>query len=311
MLVIRSFEDLPAGAPTVVTIGTFDGVHLGHRKILDILRQRREEVGGRSVLLTFDPHPREIIGLSGNPTYLLTSIDERVPLIEECGVDIMLVLPFTRDLSVLESDEFFSRYIVEALDARHVVVGFDHAFGRGRSGDAAEISRLAEQHGIGVTVVEQLRVQQHKISSTAIRHALEIGDVSGATSMLGREYCLSGIVVRGEGIGSTMGFPTANLELSESNKMLPALGVYAVEAEFNGRSHRGIMNIGRRPTVSKQMHISLEVHIFDISDTLYGMHMKVHLVRHLRKEIQFASREDLVGQISQDIISARELFDKQ
>ncbi|MCB2204234.1 bifunctional riboflavin kinase/FAD synthetase [bacterium] len=310
MLIARSLDELSHGSATALTLGTFDGVHRGHRKIIQRTVDEAREHGLRSMLLTFDPHPREVIGRRGTPTYLLSTIDERIALLEDTGLDVCLVLPFTRDLSILDAATFFEEYIVRRLHSSRVVVGVDHAFGRGRSGTAPELQRLGAEHGVDVTVVGEMMLDGVKVSSTAIRHALTEGNVRRANRFLGRPYTLSGVVMRGEGIGRSLGFPTANLQLSGNNKLLPKNGVYIAMVQVDGEMHEGIVNIGRRPTVSKQMHISVEVHIFITSGDLYGRRLHVGLLDRLRDEIRFESREQLSAQIRTDIAYAKELLTK-
>jgi riboflavin kinase / FMN adenylyltransferase len=305
VLVYRNLDAVPHGLPVTLTLGTFDGVHLGHRRIIERTVQTAAETHGRSLLLTFDPHPREVIGRKGEPTYLLTTIDERLELLDETGLDGCVVLPFTRDLSVLDATTFFHEYIVRRMHAAHVIVGVDHAFGKGREGNAEALRQLGATQGVDVAVVGELLMDGVKVSSSAIRKALTEGNVRRAHAFLGRPYRLSGVVVRGEGLGGQLGFPTANVEISASNKLLPRNGVYVVRAEFDGTTHEGIMNLGRRPTVSQQMHISMEVHIFTFSGDLYGMHMHIDLLERLRDEIRFDSAEQLTSQIQSDVEIAR------
>ncbi|MFA6232904.1 MAG: bifunctional riboflavin kinase/FAD synthetase [Bacteroidota bacterium] len=311
MQVYRSLDAVPHGPPVCLTLGTFDGVHLGHRRIIERTVSTAAELGTRAVLLTFDPHPREVIGRKGDPTYLLTTIEERLQLLQDTGLDECLVLPFTRDLSVLDAATFFQEYIVRRLHAAHVVVGVDHAFGKGRAGTAEALRTLGATHGVGVTVISEFLMNGVKVSSTSIRNALGEGNVRRARDFLGRPYELSGVVVRGDGLGSRLGFPTANIELQASDKLLPKNGVYIVRVQFDGQSHEGIMNIGRRPTVSKQVHISLEVHIFTCSGDLYGMHLHTHLLERLREEIRFDGPEQLTAQIQSDTEIARAYFQRE
>ena len=308
MRVYRDIAEVTHEAPVALTLGTFDGVHLGHRRIIERTLQAARESGGRSLLLTFDPHPREVIGRKGEQTYLLTSIEERIDLLADTGLDACLVQPFTRDLSVLDAATFFQEYVVRRLHAAHVVVGVDHAFGKGRAGNADALCRLGERHGVAVTVVGELLMDGVKVSSSSIRKSLLEGRIRRATAFLGRPYDISGVVVRGEGLGGRLGFPTANLEPSSPEKLLPRSGVYIVRAQVGGESLEAIMNVGRRPTVSRQMHISMEVHIFAFSGDLYGMHMRVEMLERLRDEIRFDSTEQLTAQIQSDVAVAKEFF---
>jgi len=303
--VCRTLDEWPHRGPVVLTLGTFDGIHLGHRKILDRVQAISQEAKRPSALLTFDPHPREVIGRRGDPTYLLTTIDERIEILTATGIDTCMVLPFTRDLSMLDAAGFFDEYIVRTFRAEHLVVGMDHAFGKGRSGTVEELQRLGALHRVNVSSVGELTLDGVKVSSTAVRSALKDGDVLRASNFLGRPYSLSGIVVRGDGLGSQLGFPTANIELQDSAKLLPKGGVYVVDVIMQGKRHTGVMNIGFRPTVSQQMHFSLEVHILACSGKFYGLRLQVELLDRLRDEIRFDSREQLVAQIAEDIERAQ------
>lgn len=311
MQIHRDLDALPHGLPVALTLGTFDGVHLGHRRIIDRTIEAARAARGRALLLTFDPHPREVIGRKGEATYLLTTVEERLALLAETGLDGCVVLPFTRDLSVLDASTFFHEYIVRRLHAAHLVVGVDHAFGNGREGKVDALRQLGQQFGVDVTVVSELLMDGIKVSSTAVRHALADGAIRRVTAFLGRPYRISGIVVRGEGLGTQLGFPTANVEHVSRQKLLPRSGVYVVRVEINGERRQGIMNLGRRPTVSQQVHISLEVHIFAFSGDLYGMHLHIDVLERLRDEIQFDGVGQLVAQITSDIEIAQRYFERR
>lgn len=304
--VIRSLEAFTSASPVVLTLGTFDGVHRGHRRILEHVVAISERSTLHSLLLTFDPHPREVIGRKGEQTYLLTTIEERIELLRNERIDTCLVLPFTRDMSMLDARTFFQEYIVRGLRAAHVVVGMDHAFGKGRSGSADELRLMGDKRNIEVTIVGELLVDGAKVSSSAIRNALAAGDVERARKFLGRPYQLAAFVIRGAGLGRQLGFPTANLDIHDRTKMLPRSGVYIVSVHIGDDEYTGLLNIGRRPTLSKQMHISSEVHIFNFSGNLYGLHVRVGLLERLRDEIRFDTKEQLVSQIRTDIERAQD-----
>ncbi|MBI5646588.1 MAG: bifunctional riboflavin kinase/FAD synthetase [Ignavibacteriae bacterium] len=306
MRVVNSLRE--AGAtPSVLTLGTFDGVHRGHAAIIDTVRAEARRTGLRSVLLTFDPHPREVLRPDNAPVHLLTTIDERLRIFAGHGLDLCIVLPFTRDLSMLEADEFFRDIIVGALGAREVVVGVDHAFGRGRGGRLDALRAMGVASGVGVTVVPELVEDGVKVSSTSVRTALLDGDAARAAALLGRPYSFEGIVRRGDGLGRTLGFPTANIHSDTGRKLIPKPGVYAVTVVVDGVERGGMLNIGRRPTVSDQEHLSVEVHIFDFHGDLYGMSAEVRLVARLRDEARFASAVELVAQLHEDERTARAL----
>jgi riboflavin kinase / FMN adenylyltransferase len=307
MQIARSLSDVPRDPATVLTLGTFDGVHRGHRAILDETLRVAATEGLRSVLVTFDPHPREVVRHNGEAVYLLTTVDERLRILEPLGLDLCLVLPFTRDLSLLEAKDFFRDVLFERIGARHIVVGEDHAFGRGRGGRIDELRRLGADAGVAVTVVPALEAEGGKLSSTAIRAALLAGDIPKANRLLGREYSFSGMVRRGDGLGQQLGFPTANVHLDSSKKLLPLPGVYAVSARLDARVLAGMMNIGRRPTVSDQGHISTEVHLFDFDEDLYGRTLEVRMLERIRDERKFSTRDDLIAQLRLDDARARQI----
>lgn len=300
MQVRRDIEDFPRDLRPVMTMGTFDGIHLGHRTIFDELLRTAKETDVPSVLLTFHPHPREVIFREGEPIYLLTTIEERIRILQDFGIDYCVVLPFTRNLSMLDSEEYFASIVVGKISPSHIVVGSDHAFGRGRSGHIQELQRLAGVHEIGVTVVPNVELEGQKISSTIIRKALMAGDVDTAHVLLGRPYLIHGIVERGQGLGEALGFPTANLHIDSTKKLLPKIGVYLVRVLWNDTLLFGLMNIGRRPTISVQGDVTVEVHILDFNENLYGLVLEVEVLQRIRDEIRFPSRDALVEQIARD-----------
>lgn len=308
MQVVRKLADIPPAVPSVVTLGTFDGLHAGHREILRRVAALARKEALRSVLITFDPHPREVLGVNGRSLFLLTTIEERLALIAEEEIDLCIVIPFTRELSLRTGEEFFADVIAGAAGARHVVVGFDHKFGKGRGADAAELQRIASAAGVRSTLVPARTNGGAKISSTEIRRALERGDAEGANAMLGRPYRFTGIVQRGEGLGTRIGVPTANLHLDSARKLIPARGVYAVEVRIGGERRRGIMNIGTRPTFSAAQAQSIEVHLLDFAGDIYGVTLTVDLLARMRDETRFSSAEALVAQIRSDEREARRFF---
>lgn len=300
MHVYRDIENFPHNLQPVMTMGTFDGIHLGHRTIFDELLRTAKDVDRPSVLLTFHPHPREVIFRDGEPIYLLTTIEERIRILRDFDIDHCVILPFTRNLSLLDAEEYFTEIIVGKINPSHIVVGSDHAFGRGRSGHIHELERLSSIHNIAVSIVPNVELDGHKISSTAIRKALMAGDVDSAHVLLGRPYLIHGIVERGQGLGETLGFPTANLHIDSTKKLLPKIGVYLVRVLWNDSHLFGLMNIGRRPTVSVQGDVTVEVHILDFNENLYGLVLEIEVLQRIRDEIRFPSRDALVEQIARD-----------
>lgn len=292
----------------VVTLGTFDGVHRGHHAVLDEVLRRAGAAGCTSVLVTFDPHPLEIVNPAAAPK-LLTLPEEKEALVRAAGIERFVLMPFTRDVAQLDAESFVRR-LRDAYDMRELVMGYDHGFGRGRAGDVELVQRLARTHGFGVAVVDAVRDGGQPISSTVIRTALAHGDLDRAARWLGRPYDVRGVVVRGAGRGRTIGIPTINLAPPDPRKLLPPDGVYAVTVRIgaqgagSGEQYGGMMNQGPRPTFGEQGR-TLEVHLFDFDGELYGETVNVAWVRRLREVQAFSSREALVAQLERDRQAAR------
>ena len=303
-----AIEAVPHHRETAVTIGTFDGVHLGHRRIIEATVQKAKECGGRSVIISFDPHPQHVLRPE-SPLALLTRTDEKAALLAEMGPDALLVLPFDRELAALSPEEFVERVLVERLGVCHLVVGFDHAFGRGREGHHDNLARLGQRYGFDVTVIPPVTVGDAPVSSTRIRRALAQGRVDEARRLLGRPFGLTARIVRGEGLGRKMGFPTANLGLDASQLSLLADGVYAVRARVQNTSFLGMANVGTRPSVQGR-HRGVEVHLFDYQGDLYGQTLSVQFIERIRDEKRFDSTEVLVEQMKRDRVTSLGLLNK-
>ncbi|HIE50362.1 MAG TPA: bifunctional riboflavin kinase/FAD synthetase [Armatimonadetes bacterium] len=292
------------GPGTAVALGFFDGVHLGHQALL----HRAQELAARhhltSVALTFDLHPREVLGKTG-PLVYLTPLEEKVDLLRAYGMERVEVIPFTSQFATLSGREFVVHYLVEGLGARFVVVGQDFAFGRGRSCRASDLKSLGRPYGLQAEVLDEVRVSGQRVSSTAVRQALLTGEVTTAWQMLGRPYTLHGQVVSGRGGGRKLGFPTANLTVSE-RKLLPARGVYAVQVEWGDQRCWGALNYGCRPTLDGGQWI-LEVHVLDFEGNLYGQSLTLSLLRRLRRERRFPNVDALRQAIGHDVERVREL----
>lgn len=291
----------------VVTVGTFDGVHRGHQRVLAEVVGRARTSGLTSVLVTFDPHPLEIVNPPAAPK-LLTLSDEKRELVVAAGVERVVVLPFTREVAQQSPEEF-----IRGLRAEHaleqLVLGYDHGFGRGRSGDEASVRRLGSAEGFAVAVVDAVREDGQPISSTLIRAAVAHGDLAGAARWLGRPYGLLGRVVPGAGRGRTIGVPTMNLAPPDVRKLLPPDGVYAVWVWWRGTRYGGMMNQGARPTFAEPGR-TLEVHLFEFAEDLYGETVRVEWVRRLRDVQAFPSRDALAAQLERDRQAARESLNR-
>jgi riboflavin kinase/FMN adenylyltransferase len=301
MMVARSAGSVAPDRNSVVTVGTFDGVHLGHRVILDKVVTEARRAGGRAVVITFDPHPKSVVGTVGEPVRVLTTPGERAGLLEGLGIDLLVILPFTREFSRQTAREFVSGQVAGAVGARHVVVGHDHHFGREREGGIEELERLGTEFGFTIERIPAFTLDGQVVSSTTIRAALAEGDIRRANGQLGRRYTLQGRVVDGDKRGRTLGFPTANLEPSHPGKMIPGRGVYVVAAAFDGIRRYGMMNIGVRPTVGMGLEETYEVHLLEFEGDVYGHTLTVEFISRLREERRFPSLQDLVDQIRRDL----------
>lgn len=290
----------PAG--TVVTVGTFDGVHLGHRAVIDEIAARAAATGRRSVLVTFDPHPLEVVNPQAAPP-LLTTAAERREVLAETPLDWLVVLRFDREMAAMDPEVFVRHVLLERCRMRELVIGWDHGFGRGRSGDVETLRVLGGQHGFAVDVVGPVDVHGQHVSSTLVRRAVAGGDLATAARLLGRPYSVSGKVVQGAGRGRTLGVPTINLGEVPPRKLLPPDGVYAVRVEWRGGAAGGMMNQGGRPTFDEGGR-TLEAHLFGVDGDLYGEWVRLSWVQRLRDVARFASPEALRAQLDRDRAAA-------
>ena len=297
-------QPLPAFRNAVVTIGTFDGVHRGHRLILDRMRSVAEEVGGETVIITFDPHPRNIVGMRSDPQPLLTTMPERINLLAEIGIDHLVIVPFTPAFAAMDPRDYVQDFLVARFHPHTLIIGYDHRFGRQREGDYHLLESLSETYGFQVRELDAQILRDAAISSTRIREALMQGRPEEATEQLGYPYFFSGLVRHGDKRGRTIGFPTANLKPDDPAKLLPADGVYAVrvslsEADGDAYTKTGMMNIGLRPTVDGTRHLA-EVNIFDFNADIYGRVLTVQVISRIREERKFSGLEALQAQLSND-----------
>lgn len=288
---------------SVLTIGTFDGVHIGHQKIIERLNQIKSEDFERSMILTFYPHPRMVLDHSKD-IKMLTSMDEKVYLLEKFGLDDLIIEPFTKEFSRLSALDFVRNILVNQLNIKKLVIGYDHHFGKNREGNFEQLSEYGELYDFKVEEISAQEIENVSVSSTKIRKALENGEMEKANKYLGYNYLLTGKIIKGQGIGRKINFPTVNLHIAEDYKLIPKKGVYVVRANFNNKSSFGIMNIGFRPTVGGKGQ-TIEIHLLDFNDDLYGSNMQIEVLMRLRDEKKFESIEELAAQISKDEESAR------
>jgi riboflavin kinase/FMN adenylyltransferase len=303
-------NDVKREPNTVLTVGTFDGVHAGHRVLMSTVLQKAKERGARSAIITFDPHPREIIHPGTGGIQLLTTLKERREILEEIGIDLLVIIPFDRDFSLLSAEEFVRDVIFKKVGVSEFVIGYDHHFGRDRKGTIETVEKLGSQLDFDAYVVSRQKVSQQTVSSTAIRKALaEEGNVEKAADMLQRRYRLSGTVVHGDKRGKGLGFPTANIKPVEKRKIIPRNGIYAVKARVGETWRNGMMSIGIRPTF-KNTGRTIEVHLFDFETLIYGMTVEIMFVKRLRDEIKFENPEALTAQMKKDETEARRILEK-
>lgn len=293
-------------AKPVLTTGTFDGVHLGHQVILKRLRDTARREGGESVLFTFHPHPRMVLYPQDNDLRLLNTYEEKQRLLEQAGLDHLLVVPFSRDFSRIQALDYVRDILVGQLGVHAMVIGYDHRFGRNREGDIELLRRIADVYDFRVEEIPAQEIDHVKVSSTKIREALLAGQVAKANALLGYPYMLSGVVVKGEQLGRTIGWPTANMGAIDPHKLIPADGVYAITATTRRGPFKGMMSIGVRPTVKENGERTVEAHLFGLEEEIYGEPLTVRLHQRLRDELRFESMEAMKHRIAQDKVESLE-----
>jgi riboflavin kinase/FMN adenylyltransferase len=293
---LDSFQRLECA---VVTSGTFDGLHIGHKKILKRLKEISVQSEGESVVLTYWPHPRMVVSEDSQDLQLLSTIDEKIELFAEMGIQHFVIIPFTRAFSELSSDDFIRQILVDKIGTKKLVIGYDHRFGKNREGSFEFLQNNAASYGFEVEEIPRQDIEDLAISSSRIRQSLLSGNVDEAEHLLGRPYSITGIIVKGKQLGRTIGFPTANIQLHESYKLIPANGVYVINAYYNGEVYHGMLNIGVRPTVDGTSR-TIEANIFDFDKEIYGEDLRVELLHYLRPEQKFNGLDALIEQINID-----------
>lgn len=291
----------------MLTIGTFDGVHLGHQSILSHLKNTAQKIGGETVVFTFHPHPRIALNPDDHGLELIQELDDRIKKLERMGIDHLILFPFTKEFSRLSATEFVRNILVNQLHIHTLTIGYNHHFGRNREGSIELLIELAPVYGFFVDEIPAFVESEKSVSSTKIREAISAGDVQQAQAFLGEVYHFAGIVVEGDKIGNKIGFPTANINVSKL-QLIPKKGVFAVKVKFNGQIIEGMMNIGNRPTISENGERRVEIHLFDFSENIYGKNLVVYLIDRVREEKNFQSIEALTEQLKQDETRCRHIL---
>ncbi|NIR47544.1 bifunctional riboflavin kinase/FAD synthetase [candidate division KSB1 bacterium] len=285
---------------SVITVGTFDGVHLGHQHIIDELKTRARFLGAQTTLVTFDTHPQIVLSSPDKPALkILTTIEEKLAILEKLDIDRVVVIKFSKEFANTNPHEFIKNILFEQVGFTEIVVGYDHAFGKNREGDIETLVNWSNELGFSVNELSPFMLSETRVSSSKIRETIQTGNIKQAEQLLGRNYPLSGKVVKGDGRGKDLNFPTANIEPKSKHKLVPPDGVYAVYVRLGSRKFKGMMNIGHRPTFSATQH-ALEVHIFDFNDEIYGEDLTIEFEDRIREEIKFSRPNELIKQLRKD-----------
>jgi riboflavin kinase/FMN adenylyltransferase len=309
MKIIKDLKDIKRDENTVVTLGTFDGLHLGHHRIVESVIQKAEQIGARNFLITFDPHPRKVIP-GRDDVKLLSTLEEKIKILEELGLENLFIIKFTTEFSKQTPEQFVEKYLVNGIGLKEIVVGYDHHFGKGRDGDFELLKKLGQRFGFAVTLIPEYSIGGENVSSTKIRNALLTGDILTANRLLGRFYSFKGRVVKGDGRGKDLGFPTANLSVEDNDKLIPAKGIYASECFIEGDKYYGLLSLGSRPTFYNDGLIIPEFYIFDFNKSIYDKILEVNLVERIRDEEKFNSVEELIAQMKKDEEAGKEILSK-
>lgn len=308
MKVYRNIGEIAAQKPknAVVTVGTFDGVHIGHQRVINELVRAAKSIDGESVVITFEPHPRKVV----QPDYdlkLIISMHEKIALLQKLNVDHFVIIDFTKEFAKTSSHDFLQNYIIDPVSPRKIILGYDHHFGKDREGGLAFLEEMSEKHGFEVQQIGMQDVKDVAVSSSKIRESIRRGDMKQAREFLGYYYSLTGTVVKGNQIGRHLGFPTANIRLDEPEKIIPKYGVYATLVEIDGKYHKGMSNIGIRPTLDLHQ-LTVEVNIFDFDQDIYGRNITLHFLEHTREEKKFRDLDLLRRRLIIDQIKVKKIL---
>lgn len=308
MKIYNHFSEFKKLSNAVVTIGTFDGVHYGHQKIISRLCELAKTTGGESVILTFFPHPRLIIDPENQNLKMINTMDEKAKILAGLGVDHLIITPFTRDFSNLTPSEYINKILIDTIGVKTIIVGYDHRFGKDRLGGMKDLEEFGNLHGFKIVEIAEQDINDVAVSSTKIRNSLMNGEVSLAAKYLGYNFSIHGRVIKGDKIGRTIGFPTANIFIEETYKLIPSDGIYAVTVELNSEIYKGMAYIGQRPTING-MTRNIEVNIFDFDKEIYGQNITMTFLQFLRHDVKFTGLEALKAQLYLDKLGTLNYFE--
>jgi len=299
MEIIKGLDKISVKRDSAITLGTFDGLHVGHKKIIDKVVEAANNKNIQSVLVTFEPHPRLVLNNSDKSIQLLSTIEEKIEILRSFKLDVVVIVDFNKEFANNSYKDFVTDILISRLGLKHLVLGYDHHFGKNRKGNFDSLKELAKQYNFSIDKVDPLYVDDAIVSSSLIRNYLLEGEVEPASVYLQRRYKLNGIVVKGDGRGKILSFPTANIEIKDHHKIIPLNGVYAVDVELEKQKYKGMMNVGYRPTFKNNDH-TIEVHIFGLNKNIYNENLTVYFKKRLRGELKFSSQEELIKQLELD-----------
>lgn len=299
MAVFFDIDHLPEFKNVVLTIGTFDGVHQGHKAILQKVTEHAKAVNGESVLITFDPHPRKLL-FPHQPLGIITPLSQKLQLITDASIQHIVVVPFTKEFSEFSAQQYIEDFLVRRFHPHSIVIGYDHRFGHDRRGDLSLLEQYAAQYNYELIEIPAQLIEDATVSSTKIRQAINNGDMEYVSHMLGRNYSLSGVVVHGNQLGRTIGYPTANLQPSDTEQIIPGIGIYAIYAIYDGIQYSAMLSIGYNPTVTDKKELRIEANIFDFDKDIYGQQLTIVFIKRLRGEEKFSSLDALTDQLHKD-----------
>jgi riboflavin kinase/FMN adenylyltransferase len=308
MQIYHSLSELPDFQNTVITIGSFDGVHNGHKKILSQVKSLAEEVKGESIVITFHPHPRFVLKGKNDDLKLITSIVEKTDLLEKCGIQHLVIVPFSDEFSQQSPEDYLTDFLIQHFHPAYIVIGYDHRFGKNRAGDIAFLKKFEKKHDFKVVEIEKQTIEDISISSTKIRKSLDTKEILNANQLLGHRFMLHGKVVKGKKVGRTIGFPTANIEVADKDKLIPPFGIYAVWAFLGEKKYGGMLYIGNRPTLKDNDNVSIEVNLFEFDDDIYDKYLWIEFVDFIRNDKKFDGLEALQMALGRDRIRAQYLL---